>query len=190
MKTTLSRPGRWASISARLSAWVIGLLLFLLGNLTLHSETSLSEHQVKALFLLKFVNYVDWPEAANANAPLVIGLVGQDHFSAILSQAISASNSGRKISIKRLSAEDDMSNCAILFISTSEKARLRMILGKIDGAPILTVGEDEAFLKEGGMINFTLSGGKISLEINLKPARKSQLRISSKLLSVANVVKE
>jgi hypothetical protein len=52
------------------------------------------------------------------------------------------------------------------------------------------VGEDEAFLREGGMINFALSGGKISLEINLKPARKSQLRISSKLLSVANVVKE
>jgi hypothetical protein len=161
-----------------------------LGHLTLHSETSLSEYQVKALFLLKFVNYVDWPETANANAPLVIGLVGQDHFSSILSQAISASNSGRKISIKRLSAEDDMSNCAILFISASEKARLGMILGKIDGAPILTVGEDEAFLREGGMINFALSGGKISLEINLKPARKSQLRISSKLLSVANVVKE
>jgi hypothetical protein len=173
------------------AGWAIGLLVLLLGNLTAHSQTSLSEHQVKALFLLKFVNYVNWPEAASdPQAPLVIGLVGADRFSAVLKQAISASNRGRKISIRPLSAEDEMSDCSILFISASEKSRLGAILGKIEGAPILTVGEDESFLREGGMVNLALKGGKISLEINLKAARQSKLQISSKLLSVANVVRE
>ena len=39
------------------------------------AQTSMSEYQVKALFLLNFVKYVDWPEASG---PIVIGILGQD----------------------------------------------------------------------------------------------------------------
>jgi len=152
------------------------------------AQTSMSEYQVKALFLLNFVKYVDWP--AEASSPIVIGILGQDNFGDSLTDAVAGKNiDGRSIVIKHLSADNDPSGCTILFISSSETSRLSQILGKTSALPILTVGETESFLQNSGIINFTLQDGKIRLAINLKAAQKVNLQISSKLLSVADVVR-
>ena len=172
---------------------LFGLMVFLSGSLTAHAQTSLSEYQVKALFLLNFIKYVDWPAGAlpGATSPIVIDILGRDNFNDSLTNAVEGKNiNGRAIVIKHVSAGDDLNGCAILFISSSEDSRLSDILSKTGTLPILTVGEDESFLQDGGIINFTLKDGKIHLEINLKAAQKVKLQISSKLLSVADEVKE
>jgi hypothetical protein len=92
--------------------------------------------------------------------------------------------------IKHISENEVLSGCAILFISSSENSQLNGILSKTGSLPILTVGEADSFLENGGIINFMLREGKIHLAINLKAAQKANLQISSKLLSVADVVKE
>jgi len=164
-------------------------MMFLWGNLTAHAQPSMSEYQVKALFLLNFVKYVDWP--AGASGPITIGILGQDNFDDNLTNAVEGKSiNGRAVTIKHLSSGDSLSGCAVLFISSSEDSQLSAILSKTCMLPILTVGEDESFLQDGGIINFTLKEGKIHLEINLKAAQKVKLQISSKLLSVADVVKE
>jgi hypothetical protein len=170
-----------------------GVVIFLGGNLTVQAQTSMSEYQVKALFLLNFVKYVDWPAGAipGATTPITIGILGQDNFNDSLTRAIEGKSiNGRAIVIKHLSTDDDLRGCDILFISSSEDSRLDEILSKARVLPILTVGENESFLQKGGIINFTLKEGKIHLEINLNIAQKVKLEISSKLLSVADVVKE
>ena len=155
----------------------------------MYAQISMSEYQVKALFLLNFAKYVDWP--AGASGPITIGIMGQDNFNDSLTQAVDGKNiNGRSIVIKHLSENDDISGCTILFISSSENSQLSAILGKTGSLPILTVGEEESFLQNGGIINFTLKNGKIHLAVNLKAAQKANLQISSKLLSVADVVKE
>jgi hypothetical protein len=169
------------------------LIAFLLANLAAHAQTSMSEYQVKALFLLNFVKYVDWSAAVSSNTsgPIVIGILGQDNFNDTLKDAAAGKTiNGREIVIKRVSLSDDLGGCSILFISSSENSRLDEILGKTSALPILTVGENESFLDKGGIINFLLKDGKIQLEINLKAARRVKLQISSKLLSVAVTVKE
>jgi hypothetical protein len=166
-----------------------GLMLFLWGSLTMHAQTSMSEYQVKALFLLNFVKYVDWP--AGESGPITIGILGQDNFDDNLTNAVEGKSiNGRAITIKHLSSGDNMSGCAVLFISSSENSELSVILSKTGSLPILTVGESDSFLGNGGIINFMLKEGKIHLAINLKAAQKANLQISSKLLSVADVVKE
>jgi len=172
---------------------LFGLMAFLWGSLTVYAGTSMSEYQVKALFLLNFVKYVDWPAEAmpGATTPIIIGILGQDNFDDNLTHAVEGKSiNGREIIIKHLSAGEDPSGCAILFISSSENSRLGEILSKTGTLPILTVGESESFLGKGGIINFTLKEGKIHLEINLNVAQKVKLQISSKLLSVADAVKE
>jgi hypothetical protein len=67
---------------------------------------------------------------------------------------------------------------------------LDQILNRAGKLSILTVGEAPSFLQKGGIINFTIKDGKIHLQINLNEALKVKLQISSKLLSVAEVVKE
>lgn len=172
---------------------LFGLLAFLCGGPTASAQTSMAEYQVKALFLCNFIKYVTWPAAAmpGVTSPIVIGILGQDNFDDSLTQAVEGKNfNGRAIMIKHLSAGDDPSGCAILFVSESENSRLGGILGRIGTLPILTVGEDESFLQKGGIINFMLKDGKIHLAINLAGAQRANLQISSKLLSVADVVKE
>jgi YfiR/HmsC-like len=165
------------------------LMVFLFGSRTIHAQTSMGEYQVKALFLCNFVKYVDWPD--NASSPIIIGILGQDNFNGSLAHAVEGKNfNGRPIIIKHLSTDDDVGGCAILFISASENSRLDEILGKTGTLPILTVGEDETFLQKGGIINFALKEDKIHLQINLKVAQKVNLQISSKLLSVADIVNE
>jgi len=153
---------------------------------------SFSEYQVKALFLFNFAKYVDWPAETfpATNSPITIGVLGQDNFKDSLKHVVEDKNvNGRAIVIKRVSADADLGGCNILFISSSEKSRLEEILAKTGALPILTVGEHEQFLQKGGVINFTLKDGKVRLEINLVAARKTKIQISSKLLSVADVVK-
>lgn len=170
-----------------------GLMILLLGSLSASGQASMSEYQLKALFLLNFVKYVDWPEdvASGTTAPIVIGVLGQDKFNDSLTQVVEGKTiNGHTIIIKHFSADDDLSRCAILFISSSEDPRLSEILEKTNTLPILTVGEDESFWEKGGIINFTLEEDKIHIEVNLNAAQKVKLQISSKLLSVAATVKK
>jgi len=161
------------------------LLVFLLGSLT-YAETSMSEYQVKGLFLLNFAKYVDWP--GDSPGPITIGILGEDHFGDNLKKLVEGKSiNGHTIVIRHLSSIEDLDGCSILFVSSSEDSRLDRILVKTGTLPILTVGENESFLDKGGVINFALKEGTIHLEINLKAARQVKLQISSKLLSVADV---
>ncbi len=163
-------------------------MVFLCSSLTAQAEITMSEYQVKALFLCNFVKYVEWPAGTG---PIIIGILGEDNFNDSLKNAVEGKSvNGRVILIKHLSAGDDLKGCSILFISSSENSQLGGILGKTSTLPILTVGENGSFLEKGGIINFALKDGKIHLEINLSVAKKVKLQISSKLLNVAEVMKD
>ena len=51
--------------------------------------------------------------------------------------------------VKHVANADEYKRCHILFISASEKERLREILNAVKDAPVLTVGETEQFLSAG-----------------------------------------
>jgi hypothetical protein len=156
------------------------------------ADGSLTVLQVKALFLLNFIKYVDWPPNAFAgsNTNVTIGLYGESKLGEALRTAVAGKAvGGRTIVIRQIDGTDDFSPCHVLFISDSESSRMRGILDKASPLPILTVGEDEAFAQNGGIINFVLKNGNVRLEIDLAAARKAGLTIHSRLLAVADMVK-
>src|SRR6266481_1548151 len=76
-------------------AIVLMALIGLLAESTrgLGAETSISESQVKSIFLLNFAKYVDWPSNAfaTANAPIMIGVLGgsaEDKFARELARTV------------------------------------------------------------------------------------------------------
>ena len=95
---------------------------------------------------------------------------------------------GRPFVIKHLAWDSALEGCQILFISRSEAARTSGILDRAGPLHILTVGENDVFERNGGMINFVLKNGNVRLAINLTAARKAGLTISSRLLAVADEV--
>ena len=175
----------------------LGVLLALFGLLTgtryvSAGETALREYQVKALFLFNFAKYVEWPPVCfeQTNTPIRIGIIGESNFGDDLNKAVAGKRiGGREITVRQMEKDGDLGHCHILFISSSEKKRLGEILSRVSSMPILTVGESEQFTQQGGIINFIKKEGKVRLEIDCDAARRTKLQLSSKLLSVADVVK-
>lgn len=152
---------------------------------------ALSEYQIKALFLFNFAKYVDWPADAfqNESTPIVIGVVGQDSFGDNFQKITTGKSiNGRPVLIKHVTNAEEYKTCHILFVSASEKDRLASILDAVKDSAVLTVGETDGFLSEEGIINLTKKANKVRLEINLKAAQKARLQLSSRLLTVADVV--
>src|SRR4029077_1662792 len=59
-----------------------------------------TEYQIKALFLLNFVKYVDWPDASfvDTNSPVIIGIFGEDKFGDALKNAVEGKTvAGRRV---------------------------------------------------------------------------------------------
>jgi TonB family protein len=50
---------------------------------------------------------------------------------------------------------------------------------------VLLVGEDESFLRQGGMINLVLDHGSVRFEVNSDALDRSEIHFSSKILALA-----
>lgn len=158
-----------------------------------HGAPKVTEYQVKALFLFNFIKYVEWPEEtfSNHESPIVIGVVGKNPFDGLLQNTVEDKRqNGRNIIVKQIERNENIADCHLLFIPRSYNSSKANILEQLKGIPVLTIGEREDFIKDGGIINFVIKKEQVRLEINLLSSRMSKLRISSRLLSVADVVKE
>jgi hypothetical protein len=160
------------------------------GALRAQSQPFRPDH-VKAVFLFNFTQFVQWPAAAfpDPATPLTIGVLGSDPFGSILDEAVRGETAdGRPLAISRFRRLEDVGSCHILFISRSEGPRYDDILHALGGRPILTVGEDEAFTAEGGMIRLVTEQNRVRVRVNLSPVKAAGLTISSQLLRVADVI--
>jgi hypothetical protein len=167
------------------------LALFLVARVMAQDATH-TEAEVKAAFLLNFTKYVDWPAEAFAatNSPIVVGVLGATSVSAELQKMMAArAVSGREIVFKQLAVGDEPGTCHILFIASAEQAHEPEFLAMTKDKDILTVGESDHFLDHGGIIDLTLRNQKIGMDINLAAANRTRLKISSRLMQVANVMK-
>jgi len=149
------------------------------------------EYDLKAAFLFNFTHFVDWPSEAFAddNAPIVIGILGDDPFGPVLDRIIEGETiKNHKLVVKRSRRIQDLRTCHVLFISKSEKGRIGQILTSLDGASVFTVGEVEGFARRGGITNLFLQGNKVRFEINVEAAKRKGLKISAQLLALGTVV--
>jgi hypothetical protein len=149
------------------------------------------EQRVKAAFLYQFAAYVEWPPAAfaNADAPVTIGIVSADALADELEKmVVGRTVAGRLVAVKRLRAGELPAAVHILFVGGADAGRLSKIAR--GGQPVLTVTESDGALAHGSMINFVLVDRRVRFEVALDTAQKSGLRLSSRLLAVAQDVRK
>jgi hypothetical protein len=151
------------------------------------------EYAVKAAFVYNFAKYVEWPADAfpKPDSPFVIGIVGKDPFDGALDRTIQGKNvNGHAFVIRRLGFDQDMAQCEIIFVSSSERDKVGRLPGTLKNAPVLAVGESAGFASHGGHIGFFSEQGRIRFEINPEAAKRARLNISSKLLALARIVSD
>jgi len=150
------------------------------------------EYRVKLAFLYNFAQFVQWPDSAfqNANSPLTLCVAGQDPFQGEIEQSLRGrAVGGHPIEIRRLRATDEPRACHMIFVPAGETRLAERILARVKGSSVLTVGETKGFADFGGIINLTLNQNKLRFEVNLDAATQTQLKISSRLLALAKIVK-
>jgi hypothetical protein len=146
------------------------------------------EYQVKAVFLFNFAQFVSWPSKQPSDTPFVIGIVGDDPFESYLDETVRGEKvNNRLLTTQRFRRGRDPRNCNILFISQSERDRAAEIVSSLKGRSVLTVSDIEGFADLGGMVELFTEKNKIHMRINLEAVKAADLKVSSKLLRVAEV---
>jgi len=169
-----------------LAGAVLFLAAVLLGRAAGAQESG--EYELKAAFLYNFVKFVEWPPDAFAGerSPLAICVYGDDPFGRSLEGVVRGESLGEHgLIVQRPARLDELDDCHVLFVSRSERQRMPQVLARVDGMPVLTVGDTDGFLRAGGIINFVLEENRVRFLINQEAAERSRLRISSKLLRLA-----
>ena len=134
------------------------------------------EYDLKAGYLAKFPDFIKWPAPGG---PITVGVLGNDPFGPALAGVMK---------VKRSNRVEDLKGCQIIFVSKSEQGNLPAIIAALAGTNIMTVGDADGFVKQGGVLGFVMDGGKVRFEINTGAAKRAGLEISSRLLKLASKV--
>jgi hypothetical protein len=176
----------------RLHGWSTFLMVLALVAAHAAARTTAEEFEVKAAFLLRFVDYVEWPvnDAMPAGGPMHVCVLGHDPFGQVLDALVRArSTTQRPIELHHVAtARTASEQCHVVYVGRDDRAALRRDLGRLRDAPVLTVGEHVGFLDAGGIISLRTEDDRIRLAVSLRAAERAGLRISSRLLGVAQVV--
>jgi hypothetical protein len=155
-------------------------------------ETTPLEQRVKAAFLYQFASYVEWPALAFAqpDTPVTIGVMGAEQLAAELKQ-LSAGRTvgGRKVEVRQVRPGETLAGINILFIGSTENARLAQVVQTAKSRAMLVVTEADGALYQGSMINFVIVDRRVRFEVALDSVERSGLKLSSRLLAVAQQVR-
>lgn len=155
------------------------------------AQDAVAEYRVKAAFLFHFVQLVDWPPGAlgDEKNPLTICTVGKDSFQGDLETTLQGKLIGtHPLHVEHLKSPQDIKGCRVVFIGDSERVQVPLIIAALKDDAVLSVGETDDFVKEGGMIGFCVENNKVRFEINVGAADRAKLKISSRLLLLAKNV--
>jgi hypothetical protein len=150
------------------------------------------EYTIKAAFLYHFLTYIDWPAGTfiEETQPFVIGIFETDPFGAVLDKIATTKNvAGRPIEIRRLLSTEKLLDCHIVFVpgSVAPDAQ-KHVLGLLVNSHVLVVGETDDFVEQGGAAQFFVEGNKVRFAFNTDAVDRSNLKVSSKLLSLAKII--
>lgn len=180
--------------------WLFGAILVVVSSVSMDRSCSLfaqetyadQEAKIKAAYLYKFIQYVEWPETAFAahDSPLVIGSVGDDLVNKYLRLIADQRKAGQRDLVYRPNINEKQAQaCHILFVSDqASRKTFEAIIRHIQKQPILLVGEWSGFAESEGVIGFVFIENNVRLKISLETASQRGLTISSQLAKIAKIV--
>ncbi len=166
---------------------LLALMLFAFSCLSVGAQQGgaapAMERSVKAAFLYKFLGYMEF--ASDPGPSLVVGVLGADDVAAELAQiSVGRSVGSRSITVRKLAEGDSLTGLTLLFVG-ADTALPAASLRAAEKNGTVTVTEQDDGLQIGSVINFRLVDERVRFEVSLPAAERCNVRLSSRLLSVA-----
>ncbi len=150
------------------------------------------EYKVKAGYLYNFAKFITWPVTTptRAESPLIIGVIGDGKVIPILKSVLAGKSvNDHPVRVIPISANQVDSDVRILFVTKVAGISPEDIQTAWRQTTALLVGETDRFAERGGMVGFIHEENRIRLTLNLESTNQAGLKVSSRLASVARLVK-
>jgi hypothetical protein len=174
----------------RLRPFALAFATFLVVVVALGHAQDVTEVSLKGAFIFNFARFTEWPsESLPPSVPVAACVVGDRNIGAALKRAVGNQKlNGRPIVVSFLEPHESPSACHFLYVSGVPRARMAEIIYGVHETAVLTVSDDDAFIKLGGIIQVFIESGKMRFRINPKSAKRAHLQLSSSLLALADLV--
>src|ERR1017187_5628133 len=165
--------------------WCLFTLVALLYPAPLLNGQDLDESAIKVAYIFNLTKYVEWPHAGNQ---LVVGFVGDGPMGEALEKMLNGKTSGSKV-IQVVRSPKPLEQCDVVYVAYTSPKKIHATLDQLHDKSVLTVGDTEAFPKEGGMVGLVRAGPQVRIEVNLDAVQRARLTISSQVLRLATIVR-
>lgn len=147
------------------------------------------EYAVKAAYLYKFLNLIEWPNESKIQS-FAVGVVGPGPFGSSLDDIEGKLVRGKPLRVVTypMVKSPVPTEQMILFIDQANDKKLETALKDLKGHNVLTVGESTHFAERGGCINLVTVKNRVRFRINVDAVRRAQLKISPRLVKIATVL--
>jgi hypothetical protein len=145
----------------------------------------------EARYLFFLGEFIRWPsdKAPSLSRPLTVGFAGRSRVEDYFGEANLGRGGGQRIEVVRINSTADVRRCHIIFVSgPAGDGRPGPLLKEARRRNVLSVGESDDFIRQGGMINFSASGGRMHPQVCLGTLRRADLSPDSRLLRSAEIV--
>ncbi|QWF70874.1 YfiR family protein [Methylomonas paludis] len=140
------------------------------------------EYPLKVAYLFHLAELTEWPAPANIKICLLGDSPIREYLPALAGQAV---NGGAvQISINQ---GMEGAECNIIFLANNAGLTPELSARAIN-QHILLVSDMEGFAALGGMVEIALRDNKLKLVISLEVVKKAGLKLSSKLLRMAEIL--
>jgi hypothetical protein len=176
----------------RIGAIGAALLSCALGVASPLAAQTASATALKAALLLNFVKFSEWPaDTLAVGGPIVLCVIGDDTIEGSLREIVKGQAvDGHSLVVRHQSMEASMRSCHVLYAGGLDTKRSAQLIELVKDATVLTVGESEQFPRIGGVAQFFADDGKMRFAVNLESVQRARLRLSSRLLGLAKIVKD
>jgi hypothetical protein len=167
---------------------LLWLILFA-GSSSAHA--TFNELQIKASYLYNFALFSRWPtqHLGIHDTDLNLCIFGDKALAFVLyAQTLESQIDNRTITVKTLTETQSPLACHLLYIGRDSLSYQRAMLEMTTGQAILTVGESDRFIRQGGIITFRKVDGKIRFAVNVRAARQANIELGSQLLRIAHSI--
>ena len=155
------------------------------------AEERFDEYQVKSAFLFNLANFIHWPNEsfASSDSPFIITILGETPLTENLENIIQGEKiDSHPIVVREIEDIQDIENPHILFVAQGLRDQTYLFSPELTLFGTLTVSDDKDFSEKGGAVTLYVEDNRIALKLNVASTERAGLRVSSKLLRLAQIV--
>jgi hypothetical protein len=158
--------------------------------------TALASHPaeadaVMAAVVYKITKFVTWPETTLTKSTdhLVICIDETDAMLPAMRSMDGRMSQGRIIEVRLVTAGSIAeSGCHVLFMGIGNEQQMSATLEAVVGQPVLTVGNVDGFVEQGGIVGLRVDRNRVGFIVNTKASARAGIGISAQLLQLATLV--